>query len=400
MSDATTVKAKGKELSFGEATSIIAGYGIGGGILAVPYLASLNGLWTALAVVAAAYAASLVLHLMIAELCAGDGTGSQIIELYRKYLFTGKGGAAFTWLFFIAMGVMFLANLAAYVAGGNEVLAQALGIPAPWGGVAFYIAAAAVAAFGLKVLGVAEKWAVAAMALLFVALTAATLFIRVSAGSPAEAWSSAALAVPASARLPLALFGMLMFCFASFFAVPQTVVGLASRPRLVPKAVAAGLGINGFLILLVTAMSLIASDKVTEIATIGWAKALGPWASAAGAAFVVLAMLTSYWSISFALSTMIRERVGVGNLPAWLIATLPSLLIALAGLGSFLDFMRTAGGGIALLVALLFVPAYARYRKTVAVPTVLPAALDRKAWGWAVAAAYILMAVGSVVPIR
>ena len=40
MSD--TAAAMGKELTFGEATSIIAGYGIGGGILAVPYLASLN----------------------------------------------------------------------------------------------------------------------------------------------------------------------------------------------------------------------------------------------------------------------------------------------------------------------------------------------------------------------
>jgi amino acid permease len=389
-----------KELTFFEATSVIAGYGIGGGILAVPYLVSLNGLWTALAIIAAAYAASLVLHLMIAELCAGDGSGSQIVELYRKYLFTGKGGGAFTWVFFGAMGLMFLANLAAYVAGGNETLAQALGVPAPWGALLFYVAAAVIAAFGLKVLGVAEKWAVIAMALLFVALTAATIVIRASAGSPAAAWTDAATAVPASIRLPLALYGMLMFCFASFFAVPQTVVGLASRPRLVPKAVAAGLGVNCLLILLVTAMSLIASDKVTEIATIGWARALGPWAEAAGAAFVLLAMLTSYWSISFALSTMIRERVGIGNVPAWLISTLPSLVLAVVGLGGFLDFMRTAGGGIALLVALLFVPTYWRYRKTVDTVAVLPRALDKRAWGWAIVAAYALMAVGSLVPIR
>ncbi|GAB1457153.1 hypothetical protein MASR2M48_24610 [Spirochaetota bacterium] len=32
-------------LSFFEATSIIAGYGIGGGILALPWLIARNGLW-------------------------------------------------------------------------------------------------------------------------------------------------------------------------------------------------------------------------------------------------------------------------------------------------------------------------------------------------------------------
>ncbi|GAB1457154.1 hypothetical protein MASR2M48_24620 [Spirochaetota bacterium] len=59
----------------------------------------------------------------------GDGTGSQIVELYKKYLFTGKFGIVFTWAFFVVMGVVFLANLAAYVAGGNEALARDLASP-------------------------------------------------------------------------------------------------------------------------------------------------------------------------------------------------------------------------------------------------------------------------------
>jgi len=70
---------QGTRLSFAEATSIIAGYGIGGGILALPWLVSRNGIAISLLVIAAAYAASLLLHLFIAELSAGDGTGSQIV---------------------------------------------------------------------------------------------------------------------------------------------------------------------------------------------------------------------------------------------------------------------------------------------------------------------------------
>jgi len=409
------VSAKDKDLSFAEATSIIAGYGIGGGVLALPYLVSLNGLLPSAAVLVAAYCLSLLLHLMIAELSAGDGSGSQIVELFRKYLFTGKGGAALTWVFFAAMGAVFLANLAAYVAGGSEVLAAA-GLPAPWGGLLFYAAAAAVAAFGLKVLGVAEKWAVGAMSLLFAVLVAASLVALGKGGAGAGAAEAAATAAAATAaaataaaalKAPrlLALYGMAMFCFAAFFSVPQAVAGLAGRPKLVPKAVAAGLGVNFGLILVVTALSLLLSKEPTAIATVGWGRALGPWAEAAGTAFVILAMLTSYWSISFALSSMLKERLGLGNFPAWILATAPTLLLALAGLGGFLDFMRTAGGAIAVLVAVLLVPAYRRYRKARAAagqetPALLHPLFASPAWDWVAAVAYLLMAVGSSLPIK
>ncbi|HOX48561.1 MAG TPA: aromatic amino acid transport family protein [Spirochaetales bacterium] len=404
------MSAKDKDLSFAEATSIIAGYGIGGGVLALPYLVSLNGLLPSAAVLVAAYCLSLLLHLMIAELSAGDGSGSQIVELFRKYLFTGKGGAALTWVFFAAMGAVFLANLAAYVAGGSEVLAAA-GLPAPWGGLLFYAAAAAVAAFGLKVLGVAEKWAVGAMSLLFAVLVAASLVALGKGGAGAGAAEAAATAAAATAAAALkaprllALYGMAMFCFAAFFSVPQAVAGLAGRPKLVPKAVAAGLGVNFGLILVVTALSLLLSKEPTAIATVGWGRALGPWAEAAGTAFVILAMLTSYWSISFALSSMLKERLGLGNFPAWLLATAPTLLLALAGLGGFLDFMRTAGGAIAVLVAVLLVPAYRRYRKARAAagqetPALLHPLFASPAWDWVAAVAYLLMAVGSSLPIK
>jgi amino acid permease len=138
---------------------------------------------------------------------------------------------------------------------------------------------------------------------------------------------------------------------------------------------------------------------MTEIATVGWAKTLGPWAEGAGTAFVILAMLTSYWSISFALSTIVEEHLKAPRVVAWAIATLPTLLIALAGFGGFMESMRTAGGGIAILMAVLFLPAYYRYRRTRAKPAILPRSLDKPWAGWVIGAAYVLMAVGSVVSI-
>lgn len=380
-------------LTFLEAASIIAGYGIGGGILALPWFVSLNGILPSIIVLVAAYALSLALHLMIAELTAADGGRLQIIELFRKHLFKGKIGAGLTWFFFVVLGVVFLANLAAYVSGGGEVLAT-VGLPAPWGAIAFYVAAAAVAIFGLKVLGIAEKWSVIAMAVLFAGLVAFSA-VKLASTGPAVPVQTPS---PDATRI-LALYGMAMFCFAAFFSIPQAVKGLMDRPKLIGKVVAAGLGINFGIMLVVTTLSLLLSSEPTAIATVGWSKALGPIAEIIGAAFVILAMLTSFWSISMALSDIVRERLGLGRFPSWILATLPPLALSLAGLGGFMDFMRTAGGGIAVIVAVLLVPTYRRSRKGREVAVVLGNRLASPAWDWVVAIAYVAMAVGSMVSV-
>ncbi len=131
------------------------------------------------------------------------------------------------------MGAVFLANLAAYIAGGGEVLASA-GLPESWSKLVFYAAAASVVAFGLKALGVAKKLAVGGMILLFAILVGASILALARGGTHPM---SAPRATPTPARL-CALYGMAMFCFAAFFSVPQAAKGLADRPRLVPRAVA------------------------------------------------------------------------------------------------------------------------------------------------------------------
>jgi amino acid permease len=386
----------GKKLTLREASGIIAGYGIGGGVLALPFLVSLNGLGASLLVISAAYFLSLLLHLMIAELCAGEGSGKQILELFKKYLFTGRSGGILTWFFFILMAIAFFTNLAAYVAGGGEVLASlcdSIGVPVAAGNLAFYAAAAAVAAMGLKALGVAEKWAIALMFVLFAALAVATLAKVAGTGL-----AFASRPPSPTPRRILALYGMAMFSFSAFFSVPQAVKGLSDRPQLIARAVASGLGINAGIVAAVIVLTLAVPGDITAIATVGWAKALGSWAGVAGTVFVMLAMLTSYWSIAQALADIFRERLGIGAFPAFLAATVPTLALSFAG--GFLGFMRTAGGGIAVLVAVLLVPAYRNYRARVSATCLLPAFMDKPLWGWVAAAAYLCMAAGSMIEIR
>ncbi len=81
-----------KTLTFFEASSIITGFGVGGGIMAVPYLASLNGLSVFLGLLVTAYLLSMLIHLMIAETLMHESSSSQLVELFSKFLFRGKGG--------------------------------------------------------------------------------------------------------------------------------------------------------------------------------------------------------------------------------------------------------------------------------------------------------------------
>ncbi len=383
-----------RRLTLFEAASIVAGYGIGGGVMTVPYLAEKNGLVPALLIMAAALCISLLLHLMIAEMFSGDGEPKQVVEFFHKHLFRGKSGAVLTWVFFVLMGLVFLANLAAYIAGAGEILQSLTGLPLWAGEALFYLFAAGVVFFGLKVLGVCEKYAILGIVAILAVLAAA------SALTPSRMLPAAG----GGANAALAFFGMMMFCFGAFFSVPQAVEGLSHNKKLVPRAVVLGMGMNFVFILVIALCALLVSKEVTEVAIIGWSAAIGGWATILGSLFVLLAMVTTYWSISFAFSTIVRERLRWGDRPAWLMATLPSFLIAIIGFSDFLGFMRLAGGGIAVLVAVLMVPAFrsARKARQLAGDT---ASWNIGLWGGtafqiAVAAGYILMAVGSVIPIE
>ena len=73
---------------------------------------------------------------------------------------------------------------------------------------------------------------------------------------------------------------------------------------------------------------------------------------------MVLAMLTTYWSISLALGDIVQEQMKWGRKACWVAATVPSLLLTFLPIAGFMEFMRLAGGLIAILVAILVVPAY------------------------------------------
>ena len=373
-----------------EATSLTVGAGVGAGIMAVPYLAERVGVVGLAVILPLAWAASALVHLMLAEVLFRTGRPLQVVELMRLYVLRGPVGRVLTWLVFGLLAVAFVANLAAYVAGAGEIVAALTGAPARLAEALVFAAAAGVVFFGLKAVGVAERYGAAVLVALVVAIGVGALRTPLRLDPVGGGGASAALA----------LYGMVMYAYWTFYSVPQVVKGLMPDARAAVRAIAVGLGINGALTALVALVALAVRTEVTEVAIVGIAAAIGPWAGTAGSLLVLVALLTSYWSVSLALADIVHERTGAQAPLAWLIATLPSLLALWLGALHFLDWLRLAAGATALVLALITLPMVLQARRSG--PVIDPPwTLGR--WGGPAALAFalvalLLMAVGSVLP--
>ena len=381
-----------RKLSLFEAASVVAGLGFGGGVMAVPYLASLNGVVEIIVTSVIAYAVSILLALMVVEVVMNEEKPQQLVEMFGKYIFKKTWwGVALTWIIFVMVLLTFYALLAGYIVGCAELLRNLFPALPLWAGeVITYIVAAGIVFIGLKAVGVSEKWSIISIALVLLVLSV------ISFGHPFNAlplWTGDSIKI-------LALYGMIMFCLTCLFSVPQAAEGLSWNKNLVPGAVVLGITINFVFTLVISVMASLVSKPVTEVAIIGWGNAVGTWALILGSIFAFLGLLTSYWSIAYALAVVIVERLNWNYRLSWVAATLPSIVIALAGLAGFLTYMRYAGGAMAVLMALM-VP-YAMLESRKAKANVVPQFTLGK-WGnlfmcIIVFIAYVLMAVGSVIP--
>lgn len=337
-----------------EAISLMVGAGVGAGIMAVPYLAASVGLAGLALILPIAWAASALVHLMLAEVLFRTGRDLQIIELLRLYLLGGRIGRWLLWAIFALLSIAFLANLAAYVSGAGAIVASLLGLEAHLGEIIIYIASAGVVFFGLRAVGAAER---------FGALMLVGLVLAIGLGAVGQPFHPP-LGPSGAPGQWLALYSMVMYALWTFYSVPQVVQGLGPDRRGAVLAITAGLAINGVLTLAVALIALGISSPVTEVAIIGIAHQIGAWAGTVGSLFIVFAMLTSYWSVSLALADIFRERTGISQRLAWLLATLPSLLVLWLGAWQFLEWLRLAAGATALVVALITLPMYRQARRS------------------------------------
>jgi amino acid permease len=375
-----------------EAISLMVGAGVGAGIMAVPFLTERVGLVGLAIILPLAWAASSLIHLMLAEVLFRTGRDLQIVELMRLYVLRGRIGQWFLWTVFALLSVAFLANLAAYISGAGEIIANLVGIDRRLAEGLVYVLSAGVVFFGLKAVGVAERFGALALVGLIAAIGIGA--VRLPFHPP--------LGPAGTATGWLALYGMVMYALWTFYSVPQVVKGLGSDRRGAVRAILIGLGINGLLTAVVALVALGISIEVTEVAIIGITERMGSWARITGSLFIVAALVTSYWSVSLALADILRERIGISGSLAWLLATLPSLIILWVGVWQFLEWLRLAAGATAIVVALITIPMYRQAKRTGAVRD---PGWTLGSWGSPVMISLtllslVLMAVGSLVAVK
>ena len=372
-----------KKLTTLEATCLIAGAGIGGGVMAVPYLAGRAGLVSTIMIAVVAYAVTLVLHIMVAELSVRTDYSSELLTIFSKHLFRERKQLQIG--FYLLMAITLVCNLAAYITGSGEILSQLTNIPLAVGKILFFCIAAAVVFLGLKRIAVNEVITLIIM-FLFLVIMAVLSFIR--PGHIPFVWSEP---IPV-----LAVYGMIMFSLSSLFAVPQAASGLAHSRKKLISAVIFGLLINLMVIIIITVCVLFCSEPVTEVAIVGWANALGPVINIFGSLFIFLAMLGTFWSISLQLCDMTGAFFKTSHRVSWLMGTLPCLVVALLPISGFLNLMQIAGGATAVIVALMVVPAYNNSIRTAPHHDMLLGKIGKsKAVACTIILMYILMAVAS-----
>ena len=371
-----------KKLTTFEAACIIAGNGIGGGVMAVPYLASKAGVAPLLLTAAIGLAAALILHLMILE-ASLKVPGMQILSILDKFLF--KGRKPFIYIFFALIALSSVSNLAAYMSGGAAVM-EGWGVSKWVAAGIFYALCAAVVLFGIKSMGLGEKVAVIGMI---------GIAVYIAAASFSETATSAPIAPDSNAWL--ALYGMLMFCLGSYFAIPQVVTGLAGEGKPAAKAVVVGLLMNISITVIIALSVMKVSDPVTKVAIVGWSQAIGGSSGALGSIFVWLALATSFWSISYALKDIIMEQFGVKrHTLAWFLATAPAVIMLTAGTG-FIELLKLAGGATALVLMFTLLPAFVNSRKQKGSWSI--GALGGPVVLVLIVIAYTAMAIGSLIPV-
>jgi amino acid permease len=225
-----------------------------------------------------------------------------------------------------------------------------------WARLAVYLVSAAIVFFGLKSVGFSEK----------LALGVIVAFVLIVGVGSIRSWRADGLLLRSGSgnwREVLGLYGIVMYSLNAAFAVPQAVQGLGRDAKRCVAAVVTGAAINALLVAAVTVVAIMVSRPVTEVAVVGIGDATNRAVAIAGALFVVSAMLTTYWSVSLALSDIINQRLKLGARISWLIATAPTLVLLLAGLFGFVEYMQIAGGIVALAVAYITVPMYLRARR-------------------------------------
>lgn len=377
-----------KTLTTTETVFLICGSGLGTGILAVPSLVARTGLMQTVLSIVTACVISMALHLIVADLALHSKDSTQLVGIFEEHLFGGRIKALLSTAFFVLLILLLLFNLTLYIVCAAEVLSATFGLPMHLTKLIFYVIASLIVALGIKSIGVSEKYSMIIIGGTILGLGVLS-FGRMSYHLPAIVWDVSGT---------ISLYAMCMFSFSALFAVPQVVTYIEDKSKI-RRCILLGIGCNALLTLAFSLIVNFACKEVTAVATLGLSLELGPVAAIISTVLVSLAMLTSFLSIALAQIDILREKLKLAYLPAWFTATFPTLFMALILPLGFISYIEIVGGIVAILVAVMVLPAYRHAIRGQSGGLLLGRMGKSAALVLVVFVFYLLMAVGSLISV-
>ena len=380
---------KTKKLTFIESVMLVAGAGIGTGILTIPYAISKIGVFGTITALIIAYIVSAVMYLIIADLTRNSEKPEDLLAILDEHLFSGKGKKALNIAFLVLLVLLLLENLVVYILCAGNVLTDLLGINGTATQIIFYALASVVIIFGVKGMGVGEK-------LSMILIGSAVIVLMVLSFLNVKGALNFSFGAPSTV---FAVYGLFMFAFSAIFSIIQ-VCNHIEKKELTGKAVIGGLSLNALITIAFTVAVILGSDSVTEIATIGLSSGIGiAFVRIICSILVLLAMFTSFWSSGFAFADVVGGQFGLSTRISWFIATIPALLIAVLLPLGILDYVQIGAGALSIILVIVVLPAYYNAVKQPKTNLLLGKCSGNKIMLSLVALFIILMAVSSFIPI-
>ena len=380
---------KTKKLTFIESVMLVAGAGIGTGILTIPYAISKIGVFGTITALIIAYIVSAVMYLIIADLTRNSEKPEDLLAILDEHLFSGKEKKALNIAFLVLLVLLLLENLVVYILCAGNVLTDLLGINSTATQIIFYALASVVIIFGVKGMGIGEK-------LSMILIGSAVLVLMVLSFLNVKGALNFSFGAPSTV---FAVYGLFMFAFSAIFSVIQ-VCNHIEKKELTSKAVIGGLSLNALITIAFTVAVILGSDSVTEIATIGLSSGIGiAFVRIICSILVLLAMFTSFWSSGFAFADVVGGQFGLSTRISWFIATVPALLIAVLLPLGILDYVQIGAGALSIILVIVVLPAYYNAVKQPKTKLLLGKFSGNKIMLSLVALFIILMAVSSFIPI-
>lgn len=381
---------KSKKLTFIEALMLVAGAGIGTGIITIPYAINKIGVFGTIVALIIAYFVSIFTYLILADLVRNSKQPDDLIGSLNEHLLTGKGKKVISTILLILLAILLLEFLVVYTLCVGNVISDLLGINKIVAIIIFYLLASSIVFFGVKGMGVGEKISVILIFAVVVVLTVLSLFHRNGSLSLDFGNYSKVFAV----------YGLFMYSMSSTFAVIQ-VCNHIEKPELTGKAIVGGIGVNAIITVLYSIAVILGSKVVTETTTIGLSDGIGiPFVKVLCSVLVIGAMFTSFWSIGFAFTDVVSAQLKIDTRWAWLMTTIPAVLIAIFIPLSILNYVQIGAEALSIIFLIVVFPAYKHAIKNPIKPLLL-GKLSGK-WGLIifVVIGTILMAISSLIPIE